>query len=228
MQPKDIATTGNTGKDANSAGKQKKINKSFARNFGIGLSAGPDVSAVRLNNTGKITVTYGAQLSYAFTHRFTLHTGFYVAKKIYSADKDDYHVPAGSVWNYDLENVDANCKVYEIPVTISYDFGKAKNHSWFAAAGLSSYLMKRESYVYYYKNSSGNTWHNPGTVNNKNKHYFSVLDISAGYKYSIDKRFSLIAEPYVKLPLTGIGEGKINLNSAGVLFTVSVKPFLKK
>jgi hypothetical protein len=34
-----------------------------------------------------------------------------------------------------------------------------------------------------------------------------------------------MAEPYLELPLNGIGFGKINLNSTGLLFTLVVKPF---
>ena len=111
-----------------------------------------------MSNTGKITFTYGAGLSYSFTDKFTLRTGFYVAKKIYSVDEDEYHIPPGYAGNYDyLQSVNANCKVYEIPLTLSYNFGKVKNHNWFASAGLSSYLMKKESYVYFYKYPSGIT-----------------------------------------------------------------------
>jgi hypothetical protein len=206
--------------------KQKKTKKSFIQNFGITLGIGPDVSAVRLSNTGRITFNYGAGLSYSFTDKFTLRTGFYVAKKIYSAEEDDYHIPAGSPGNYNyLESVSANCKVYEIPVTLSYNFRKVKNHNWFVSAGLSSYFMKRESYVFFYKYPWGTSDHKSWSVSNRNKHYFSVLDISAGYQYSINKQFSIIAEPYLKIPLSGVGMGKIKLNSAGVLFTVAVKPF---
>jgi hypothetical protein len=225
IKSKDIAKVENP-KDANSNIKQKKTKKNFIQNFGIGLGVGPDVSAVRLSKTGKITVTYGAELSYSFTDRFTLRTGFYVAKKIYSLGEDDYHFQPANPGNYNyLQSVNANCKVYEIPLTLSYNFGKVKNHNWFVSAGLSSYFMKRESYVYFYKYPSGTTTTRSLTVTNQNKHYFSVLDISAGYEYSFNKRFSILAEPYVKLPLNGIGLGKIKLNSTGVLFTVVVKPF---
>jgi len=31
----------------------------------------------------------------------------------------------------------------------------------------------------------------------------------------------------VEVPLTGIGAGKVHLNSAGVLFTIGVRPFRK-
>ncbi len=229
VKSSDVVKTGQPkGSNAvslNAGRKQKKATKSFIDNFGINLSAGPDVSAVRLSNAGKITLTYGAGLSYSFGHRFTLRAGFYVAEKIYSVDEAEYYVPPGSTWNNYLQSIDANCKVYEIPLTVSYIFDKNKNHNWFASAGLSSYLMKRESYVYYYKNSSGITWDRPWTVTNKNKNYFSVLDISGGYEYSFNNHVSVMAEPYVKMPLSGVGLGKIKLNSAGILFTVAVKPF---
>jgi len=228
LNSKDVTKVENP-KDANSNIKQKKTNKSFTQNFGISVGVGPDISGVRLSKTGKITFTYGAGLSYSFTKKFTLRTGFYVAKKIYSVYEDDYHVQPGSPVNFNyLESVNANCKVYEIPLTLSYSFGKVKNHNWFASAGLSSYFMKRESYVYFYKYPSGRTDNRSWTVTNQNKHYFSVLDLSAGYEYSINKRFSILAEPYVKLPLSGIGLGKIKLNSGGILFTLTLKPFHKK
>ena len=227
LKPKDVMKTDAT-KNANSTTRLKKPKKNFIENFGIGLGAGADISAVRLSNTGKPTFTYGAELSYTFSDKFTLRSGFYVDKKVYSAQEDDYHIPSGSLGNYNfLESINANCKIYEIPLTLSYNFGKVKNHNWLVSAGLSSYFMKKESYVFFYKYPSGIVEHRSWSVSNKNEHYFSVLDISAGYVYAINKRFYVRAEPYVKLPLSGIGMGKIKLNSAGVLFTATVKPFSK-
>lgn len=198
--------------------------KRFKNNFAITFSAGPDISSVGLDRAGTAALNFGAGISYALSHRLTLRTGFYKAEKIYSASKDQYHVPSGGNIAY-LYNIDANCKVYEIPVTVSYNFGKVKNHQWFASAGLSSYLMKKESYDYYYKYPNGNAYTKSWSISNQNKHYFSVLDISAGYEYSFSKRASLIAEPYLKIPLSGIGAGKVNLNSAGMLFTFAFRPF---
>ena len=206
---------------------KQKTSKSFKNNFAIDISAGPDVSSVGLDRAGRIALNFGAGISYALSHRFTLRTGFYKAEKIYSANKDQYHVPSGGNIAY-LYSIDANCKVYEIPVTVSYNFGKAKNHQWFASGGLSSYLMKKESYDYYYKYPNGNAYTKSWSVSNQNKHYFSVLDLSAGYEYSFSKKASIIAEPYLKMPLSGIGVGKVKLNSAGVLFTFALKPFYKK
>jgi hypothetical protein len=87
--------------------------------------------------------------------------------------------------------------------------------------------MKKEKYVYNYETSAGNTYTYPYETRNENKHYFSVLNLSAGYTRDISNTVSLTAEPYVDVPLVGIGVGKVHLTSAGVLFTVSVKPFKK-
>ncbi|MEO8860717.1 MAG: hypothetical protein ABI358_04800, partial [Ginsengibacter sp.] len=209
------------------AKKSTKTNNKFSKNFAIDISAGPDVSIAGLDKAGKITIGYGVGLRYNLSTRFTLHTGFYIADKIYSANKNDYHAPPSAGYNY-LFNIDANCKVYEIPVTVSYNFGKAKNHQWFVGGGLSSYIMKKESYDYYYKYPSGYVDTKSSSISNKNQHYFAILDISAGYQYNFNKRVSLIAEPYLKIPMTGVGEGKVKLNSGGILFTLSVKPFYKK
>jgi hypothetical protein len=204
--------------------KPEKSRKHFMKNWEIGFTAGPDVSAVNLNNTGKLTIINGIQLNYLLNKKFTLRSGFLVAKKIYSVDGDDYHSSYNSS-NYYLQTVNANCKVYEVPFLITYNVKSIKKHNWFVSAGLSSYFMKRESYEYFYKYPSGQSDTKYYTVTNKNQYYFSVLDFSGGYRYNVNKRFSLIAEPYIKLPMSGIGIGKIKLNSAGLFFTVNVKPF---
>lgn len=220
---KEVAVTEN--KPAPSPDKKKSKNN-ITGNFGITVSVGPDMSFVSLNKLGKITMMYGAGLSYDFGKRVTVRAGFYASKKIYDANPDQYHTPGG---NYPyLYNVAAACKVYEIPVSVSYNFAQRKNHSWFGNVGLSSFLMKTEDYEYEYKTPSGQYYKYNLAVKNQNKHYFSVLTLSAGYKYKLSSRVSLQAEPYVKLPLGGVGAGKVKLNSSGILFTATIKPFARK
>jgi hypothetical protein len=119
--------------------------------------------------------------------------------------------------------------VYEIPVNITYNFAAGNKHNWFAGIGLSSYLMKKEIYNYDYKyGSSPMTYHKEYVVNNDNKHWFSVLTLSGGYEYKINKTVSFSGAPYIKLPLGGVGFGKVKLSSAGILFTATIKPFAQK
>jgi hypothetical protein len=211
------------------AGKKKNASskKSY---FFLSLSAGPDLSATEARNPGKVKLLAGAGLGYSYKDRFTLRTGFYTSRKVYSAMPDDYYPPDNSFWAYYpfMEKIDADCKVYEIPVSLSYQFGHTAKDHWFASAGLSSYLMKKETYKYYYKyTQSGPTVKNTWTLRNKNNHYFSVMTLSGGYQRNLGKTFSLTAEPYVKIPLGGVGYGKVKLKGAGMLVTVGIKPFAK-
>ncbi|HET6766726.1 MAG TPA: hypothetical protein VFH08_04990 [Chitinophagaceae bacterium] len=210
---------------------QKQANKkSLLDNLFFSVSAGPDFSTVGLHNAGKVQLAYGGGLGYQISERFSIRTGFYVARKVYSADPE-YYDPPYNVWQYypNLKNIDADCKVYEIPVTIEYIISQNKKQSWFVSGGLSSLIMKEETYDYYYKPNYSPTYVTyTKTINNENRHYFSVLNVSGGYTRNVNKNISLRAEPYMKIALDGVGLGKINLNSGGLLFSAIIKPFASK
>ena len=209
--------------------KNQKNKSSFANNFFVTVSAGPDISGVG-GNAGELRLGVGAGIGYQISKKFSVRTGFYAARKVYTADPEDYHPPY-NFWAYypNLKNIDANCKVYEIPVTIDYKISSNKKESWFVSAGLSSLLMKEETYEYYYKPNSSPTYLTyTKTVHDQNKHYFSVLNLSGGYTRVLNKNISLQAEPYLKIAMDGVGYGKVNLNSGGVLFSAVIKPFAKK
>jgi hypothetical protein len=203
----------------------KKFNSAFVLNF----SAGPDVSAVNAGNIGGINPAYGAGIGYAIGKKWQLRSGFYITRKAYQAEASDYHPPAQFWANYpDLEYIDADCKVYEVPLILNYDFSKTTKHIWFGSVGVSSYFMKKEKYYYFSKNPSVQYSYNSYTINNKNNHFLSSLRLSGGFAATLNKNISIITEPYVNLPLSGVGFGKVKLYSAGILFTVSIKPFVKK
>ena len=211
------------------ADKNKKIKKKKNSSFYFSLSAGPDISFAGSDKFGKVKLLTGAGLGYNFNNRFTVRTGIYTGRKIYSASPDEYHPPAG-FWAYYtyLQKVDADCKIIEIPISVSFNFSKSSKQNWFISTGLSSYLMKKETYKYYYKQTpTGQTLTGNWAITNTNKHYFSILTLSGGYQRSINEYVSLMVEPYIKLPLSGIGYGKVKLNSGGLLFSVGIKPFTK-
>jgi hypothetical protein len=226
---KDVVATDKKKEDTTAAvvktnTKKQKSNTPNSR-FSINLSFGPDVSSVGLDNPGRLKLQYGIGASYAISKRLTIRTGFFAAKKIYTADSSSYKTPYTI---HNLKKIDANCLVYEIPLTLQYNFAAEKKHNWFIAGGLSSYLMKKETYGYYYKNPWGNLQFYERTYKNENTHLFSVINLSGGYQYNLSDRFFIMAEPYMKIPVSGVGVGKVKLNSAGVLFTAGFKPFVKR
>ena len=205
--------------------KKKKSKTSASSKLSLNLSFGPDVSSVGIDNPGKVEMQYGLGVGYALSRRLTVRTGFFAGNKIYTADSGDYKTPYTI---HKLQKVEANCLVYEIPLTLAYNFPTVKKHNWFISGGFSSYLMKKETYEYHYENSWGQSQYYKRTYKNENKHFFSVINFSGGYQYHFTDRLSFMAEPYIKIPTSGVGVGKVKLNSAGVLFTIGFKPFMKK
>lgn len=213
---------------AKPAATAKAKNKSpLKKSFGLAftLSAGPDLSAVGVDKLGKVKPVYGAGLSLTYGKHFSINTGYYTANKVYKAEAADYKFPTRPYhYNY-LYEIDANCRVVEIPLSLSWNFREKNRGNWFVSAGASSFLMKRETYEYLYKYPSGQVTTYTKRFGNKNKHIFSVLSLSGGYKYQLSKSVFVAAEPYLKIPTTGVGAGKLHLNSGGVLFTVGIRPF---
>lgn len=205
-------------------GKTKNKKNNF---FFLSLSAGPDISFVSSGKAGSVNIVGGAGFGYSMKNGISFRTGFYSGRKVYTTSPEAYHPPAGFSQYYPiLGNIAADCMVYEIPLSVSYNFNSKTKGNWFAGAGVSSLIMKREEYAFDYKyTANGPTYKGNWSVNNENKHFFSVLTLSGGYQMPLNKAVYLSAEPYLKIPLQGIGYGKVNLNSTGVMFTLSVKPF---
>lgn len=203
--------------------------KSFSSRLILSASAGPDYSSVKLSQTGEVKLNYGIGVGYQINDRFTLRTGLYAGSKVYTANAKSYKTPyQNGPYSYKLTSIDADCYVVEVPLNLVYNFKSSKNHNWFVSAGLSSYFMKKEDYIYTYTNPVGEKYSHLWEFRNENQHPFSVVGLSAGYQYSFNKRFSLLAEPYLKMPLGGVGDGKVRLNNTGILFTAAWKPFGRK
>ncbi|HSB93993.1 MAG TPA: hypothetical protein VLC28_12800 [Flavitalea sp.] len=191
------------------------------KGFVIGILAGPDVSKVNGTTTDERGFNAGLQVGYRFNGRLTLISGVNYTHKYYTAKGADYK-PAKGTWldTVTLSKVVGDCLMYEVPVNIRYDIIAAKKNYLFASAGLSSYFMQKESYDFHYTGNSGNYNSRYGSYKVSDQYWFSVLNLSAGYERMLTKRLSLQVEPYLKLPLNGIGFGNMDLSSYGVFFGI--------
>ncbi len=89
-----------------------------------------------------------------------------------------------------------------------------------ANAGLSSYFMKRENYSYtFQRNGISNEWHL--SYKNSSHNLFSVLNIGASYNQHITKSLLFRIQPYIKIPIGGIGMGRLPITSSGVYFMLT-------
>jgi hypothetical protein len=94
-------------------------------------------------------------------------------------------------------------------------------------AGLSSYIMLREVYVFKYSQALARN-NKIMDVRNGGQHILGVVDLSATYNIKLqNQKLALGLEPYIKIPLAGIGENSVPLKSSGLSLKLSYD-FTKK
>jgi|SRR5689334_18302064 len=137
---------------------------------------------------------------------------------------EDYHPPKGTWFDYvNLKDVTGNCSMYDIPLNVRYNLVAKKSSNIFISAGLSSYLMKKEQYSYFYYYNGVPTTRDRGYPTSDD-YLFSIINFSAGFEKKLNKSFSLQVEPFFKQTLTGVGFGSISLNSTGIYFSLRYNP----
>ena len=216
----------------------KKSNNRMAfvnRSLQIGFLFAPEFSKVKyIYNNNRIGNSLGITLGYQLFSKLSVNSGVIFSKKYYQADEKQFHGPqnaAGS--NFDIEFVNASANVIDIPLNLRYNYFSDGNSTFFINGGFSSYIMKKENFDYYCHYYNGGFqyqgWIRPQQPSSLQKNYlFSILNLSAGFETSINNSFSFQFEPYMKLPLKGIGFGKVDLSSYGINMSVKYSPVLKR
>jgi hypothetical protein len=201
----------------------QKIPATFLSKVSMSLVLGPDFSTVKFVRPEKASTNVGVMLSYSFGRRWAISTGLVRARKVYGAKPEDYHMkpgywPAGHL----PDEINAVCKVLDIPLNVRYAVVVLPRQTIYVQTGLSSYIMLHEDYRYDYSNY-GKPYSKHWIVPDQNRHFFQVLNLSVGYSKQIKPGISVGAEPFAKIPLAGIGAGKVNLMSLGAFFSVGYR-----
>lgn len=181
----------------------------------LAINTGPDFNSTSSLIGGKATVVFGMAVGVGLTKQLSIKTGLNYTQKKYAAGPSDYTFNNPNAKNT-VEEIDAACKVLEIPLQASFKVAESNKHSVELNAGLSSYLMLTEKYVYKYH---PHLYREDRTVeyNNDNQHILNVVDLSATYYTKLkNKKLALGITPYVKIPLSGVGAGRVPLKSSGI------------
>jgi hypothetical protein len=200
----------------------KDVKIKSSKGFYVGLLVGPDWSTVHFQSVKNTGFSLGILVGYRFNKRLSVESGFMFDKKYYYSTGEYFNTAKTGLPPYEkVNNLTGNCYMFEIPLNVRYDFETHKNHSFFANAGLSSYLMKKENYSVNLEGSSG-PWMYPDTSYlNSTNNLFSILQLSAGYERTIGPKTKIRIEPYIKIPLQGIGIGSMPISSAGIYFGIT-------
>jgi len=214
-----------TGKTVKKNGKSLQINRSLV----LGLVMGPDYSDVGGMSNDQLGNNLGISIGYYLSSRLSVNTGIqYTIKNYWTEGK--YFQPGNSgptpAYAFPrIESVNGSSNMFEIPLTLRFDFLKREKARFFVNAGFSSYLMRKETYTFFFHNAGrAYEWQNQ---NDEHRNYwFAVGSLSAGFEQDLGKGFSFQMEPFLRLPLRGIGDGNIKLNSYGLLFSIRYTPVL--
>lgn len=203
-----------TKKDTTKTKAQTKV-----KHFYAGVFGSPDLSTVKMQSVKGVGSTFGVILGYTFNGgHWAIETGANVDRKKYYTDGEyfntkEVHLPSNS-W---LTDVDGICYMWEIPLNVRYNFNPGAKTSWFATAGFSTYLMSHEKYAYGLEwAGSSAVYDSSWNIHKPSQYPFSIINLSAGFEQRLGKIGNLRVEPYVRLPLTGLGTGKLPIMSAGV------------
>jgi hypothetical protein len=181
----------------------------------LAINVGPDFNSTKSVIGGKTSLAFGIGVGVGITKKLSIQTGVNYGHKNYNASAYDYAFNNPNAINT-IEQVQAACKVLEIPLRASLNVSENKRRRIELNAGLSSYLMLKEDYTFKY-HSALNRADRLVQATNENKHILSVIDLSASYDVKLkNKNLALGIEPYVKIPITGIGEGDVPLKSSGI------------
>jgi hypothetical protein len=189
--------------------------------FTLAIMAAPDLNAVNSFNRNQVGTNFGVQLGIRLSKKFSISTGASYAVKPYQADGSQYNSIAwqGRSSNDLPDYVSANCKVIDIPLNLNYQFYAKGRNKFAIGSGLSSYIMLRENYHFAFADNAKPAY--DVQVDGRNQHWLGVLNLNATYERRINSKFSTIIQPYMKLPVTGIGVGRVDLRSTGVAVGVN-------
>ena len=217
-------------KDSNAVVKKRQGKKQKAPKLYLSLLAAPDLSRVKDAAVKRVGISAGISAGYNINKHFAIEAAALYSKKHYESDYKYFNNsktnwPSGA----QISELRGTCQMIELPLTLRYNFNINNKNKFFAAAGLSSYIMKKESYEYTYSYNSGY-----GTTTqrqaykaytNSSQNWLSVLQLSAGWQRNLGKKLALRVQPYYNIPLQGVGIGSLPISGAGVLagFTVPIK-----
>ncbi len=211
-----ISSTSNTA--------EKKVTKKISMHgLYYGLLLGAEVNTVKNQDMNKVGLDIGLIGGYRFSKHLSAETGLLFSQKYYTTSGKYFSLKEiGAMMPAAMKVIEVNgaSKVVEIPVHLLYDFSSKLDHRYFFSAGFSSYILTTESNRYH-TSLNGAEYMMYGTYKNNRSYFAASLDLAIGYEKNIGKKSNIRFQPYVQLPVKGIGVGNLKVTSAGVHIAIT-------
>ena len=204
------STQNNTDRKFTSLEKQRRLY--------IGFVAAPEFNQIKSQGIKKPGFDIGIIAGYKLNSKVSLETGLLLNKKNYftdgkyfNMDKIGASMPAGM----EVMSLKGSSSLLQMPVKLKYDVLHKKNVAIFSSAGISSYIITDEENDYL-TSLNGSEQQMKGSYKKVAKYFAATVGVSAGYENNIGKFTSIRIEPYMQIPLKGVGMGSMHVTSIGL------------
>lgn len=204
--------------------KKNEIHKSKnpfqkSKGFYFGIAAGPSFSEVKSQGLKKAGIDVGVLAGYQLSNNFSAETGVLFSKKYYYSDGKYFNMSKMPA-NMQVESLEGSSAVFEIPVKMRYRVTTGNKNYLSFSAGLSSFILTKEKNDYRLLVSG--VQQNMISIYKATHSYINAsVNLSVGYERKISKYSSVRIEPYLKIPLKGIGIGSMHVMSTGLQIAVT-------
>ncbi len=203
--------------------KEQLLNNNRDKKLYVGVATGFDFNKGASMNYKTAGWKAGIMAGYQLNDVIALETGLNWLSKTYesqgkafSMEKVASSMPMGMVIN----KLKTNSSLIEIPLSIKYDFHRSSKSRLFLNGGISSYIMMKEINEYNVT-LNGQQDKLTGMYMQKTIVMPAVASLSFGYQQHIFKQSTLRIEPFIKVPLRGIGVGSLPVTTAGLQLAIT-------
>lgn len=188
---------------------------SFKPSFYFGLLTGIEFSQVKSQGIMGPGFHAGLVAGYQTTPSLSIESGILFTKKQYKSDGEYFKPKPGTMpENMLVKSLESQASFIEIPLNVKYKLPILKNKT-FVSAGVSSFILTNEKNNY--RAVIGGQEQSVKSTYSDAKNYIGAeINLSAGFAQPLNSKLNLRIEPFVQIPIKGMGVGVMPVTSMGV------------
>lgn len=183
--------------------------------FVLGLRGAGELTSVGPGDFSRRSWNAGIFAEYRLAGKYSLGLGANFIRNQYRAGAGEY-MPEYGFWTGGIApaSTEGMCDIIELPLQVSFFTRGYHQNGLFFNAGITSYIMLRESYYYHYDTYDPDQLRRWAT-DETTQYWFGLAQFSMGYHKMLGSKTSLQFSPYLQVPLSGVGHGHVRLYSIG-------------
>jgi hypothetical protein len=189
----------------------------------VGLALSPDATgAGSISGFRDPGYKAGAVIEYAFSDKLSASVGIIQTEVRYRAASGQYNPPYYWPPGSSPDEIIATCLMFDIPVSIKYNFVTFERSRLYSTVSLTSYIMRNEDYRFRYSEGASGypeSW----SAHTGKGYWLSNAGFSIGYEYDLNRTWSLRAEPFIRVPIREVGWGNAKLYSVGSFISLNYR-----